>query len=123
MLQELKMCDIALIIILMHQNMSLSTIRLKKCVTNLLMLIVLQYNFFMNAAKTQKKCLIKQFILVPLYLIQPLIKIRFNRCVLSCFQKTFNAKILSRRIKDPKSVRQSVDVFLSALKFFLNCWL
>ena len=49
------MCDIVLIIILMHQNMSLSTIRLEKCVTNLLMLIVLQYNFFMNAAKTQKK--------------------------------------------------------------------
>ena len=63
---------------LMHLNLFLNAIRLKKCMIKLLILILLQLNVFLNAIR-HKKCVIELFIDAFLCLIQFLISIKLKK--------------------------------------------
>ena len=69
-----KTCDKAVDNYSLALNLSPIAIRLNKCVRNLSVLILLQYNLFLNATSLEK-CVINLLILVILYLILFLIDI------------------------------------------------
>ena len=75
-----------LIIMLMHQNLSLIAIRMRKCIIKLSILIIPQCSLFLNAIRL-KKCVIKLLILVVSYLVLSVIDARLNKYVIKVFLK------------------------------------
>ena len=98
--------------VFMHMNLSSIPIRLKKCVIKVSILLLLQYNFFLNAARL-KKFVLKLLILALLYLTLFLIDIN----IYPISEDPFLLKYCHDRYKTQEIGDKAGNVFLPALKF------